>query len=77
MVELNGDLTLDANGDPVASSFDQRVIGISRDDIMRVPRRIGVAGGTEKTEANRAAVRGGWVNLLITDLQVAEALVAP
>lgn len=74
-----GDVCLryfDAHGDPVASSFDQRVIGIGRDDIRRVPRRIGVAGGTDKTEAVRGAVLGGWVNLLITDLQVAEALAA-
>ena len=63
-------------GNAVESSFDQRVIGISREDIMRVPRRIGVAGGAEKTDAIRAAVLGGWVNILITDLEVATALVA-
>ena len=74
-----GDVCLryfDGQGRAVESSFDQRVIGISRDDIMRVPRRIGVAGGLEKTDAIRAAVLGGWVNILITDLEVATALVA-
>ncbi len=72
-----GDVCLryfDALGRPVASAFDQRVIGIGRDEILRVPRRIGVAGGAEKTEAIRAAVLGGWINILITDLEVAEAL---
>ena len=68
--------TSTGGADPVESSFDQRVIGISREDIMRVPRRIGVAGGVEKTDAIRAAVLGGWVNILITDLEVATALVA-
>lgn len=72
-----GDVCLryfDAAGVAIESSFDQRVIGIDREEILRVPRRIGVAGGTEKTEAIRAAVAGGWVNILITDLQVAHAL---
>ena len=74
-----GDVCLryfDAEGVAVESSFDQRVIGISRDDLLRVQRRIGVAGGVEKTDAIRAAVLGGWVNILITDLEVATALLA-
>ena len=72
-----GDVCLryfDSQGLPVHSSFDQRVIGIGLDDIMRVPRRIGVAGGTDKADAIRAAVLGGWVNILITDLGVATIL---
>ena len=72
-----GDVCLryfDAAGAAISSTFDDRVIGIGRDDLMRVPRRIGVAGGHEKTDAIRAAVRGGWVNILITDLEVARAL---
>ncbi len=74
-----GDVCLryfDARGAAVESSFDQRVIGIGREDLLRVPRRIGVAGGEEKTDAVRAAVLGGWVNILITDLEVARALLA-
>ena len=72
-----GDVCLryfDSGGEPIESSFDQRVIGIARDDLMQVPRRVGVAGGTGKAAAIRGAVRGGWVNILITDLDVAEAL---
>ncbi len=72
-----GDVCLryfDSGGKPVHSSFDQRIIGIGIDDLMRVPRRIGVAGGADKTEAIRAAVQGGWVNILVTDLQVAQTL---
>ncbi len=73
-----GDVCLryfDAHGSAVDSSFDQRVIGIGREDLLTVPRRVGVAGGAEKTDAIRAAVLGGWVNILITDLEVAKALV--
>ncbi len=74
-----GDVCLryfDSHGASVESSFDQRVIGIGREGLMRVPRRVGVAGGTEKTQAIRAAVQGGWINILITDLGVAKALAA-
>ncbi len=74
-----GDVCLryfDAHGQAIQSSFDQRVIGIGREDIMRVQRRIGVAGGSDKVDAIRAAVQGGWVNILITDLEVAKALAA-
>ena len=39
-------------------------------------RRIGVAGGSSKFAAVRAAVRGSWVDTLITDLKTAERLLA-
>ncbi len=72
-----GDVCLryfDHEGRPVESGFDQRVIGIDRPALMRVPRRIGVAGGVEKVDAIAAAVRGGWINILITDVGVANRL---
>jgi DNA-binding transcriptional regulator LsrR (DeoR family) len=64
----------DANGNPVASKFDRRVIGITAEQLLAVPRRIGVAGGARKFEAIRAALLGGWVNVLITDLDMARRL---
>ena len=72
-----GDVCLryfDGLGVAVKSSFDDRIIGIDRGDLLRVPRRIGVAGGAEKLGAIRAAVTGGWVNILVTDYEVAVAL---
>jgi DNA-binding transcriptional regulator LsrR (DeoR family) len=64
----------DADGKPLASKFDRRVIGITPAQLLAVPRRIGVAGGARKFEAIRAACRGGWVNVLITDLALARRL---
>ncbi|MGN9810196.1 sugar-binding transcriptional regulator [Micromonospora sp. BQ11] len=75
-----GDVCLrffDESGAPVASGLDQRVLGISADALRQVPRRVGVAGGARKYTAIRAALRGGWVNVLVTDLQVARRLAAP
>jgi len=74
-----GDVCLhyfDADGRPVASSLDDRVLGIPAVLLRNVPRRIGVAGGMRKLEAIHAALRGGWINVLITDSQVAAALMS-
>jgi DNA-binding transcriptional regulator LsrR (DeoR family) len=64
----------DANGQPVKTPFDERVIGISTEQIRRTRRRIGVAGGRRKFEAIRAALRGGWISTLITDLETGQRL---
>ena len=73
-----GDICLrffDEGGRPVRSEVDDRVIGIGADQLRRVPRRIGIAGGARKHSAVRAALRGGWVNVLITDSETAQRLV--
>lgn len=72
-----GDICLrffDAAGHPVEGRLDERVIGIRLDELKVIGRRIAVAGGTRKTAAIRAALRGGWVNTLITDRATAESL---
>ena len=72
-----GDVCLryyDRTGRPVETGFDQRIIGIDRAAMLAVPRRVGVAGGSDKLEAIRAAVLGGWVNILVTDIGVAAEL---
>ncbi|MFC4016225.1 sugar-binding transcriptional regulator [Nonomuraea purpurea] len=72
-----GDVCLhffDAAGRLVDSGFDQRVVGIDVDAFRSVRRRVGVAGGLRKVSAIKAAVKGGWINILITDLQVAQQL---
>ena len=74
-----GDVCLhyfDASGSPVSSSLDERVLGIPSSLLRKVPRRIGVAGGMRKLEAIRAALSGGWINILVTDSQIASALIS-
>jgi DNA-binding transcriptional regulator LsrR (DeoR family) len=56
------------------SDLDDRVVGIDPDTLRKIPRRIGIAGGDGKHAAIRAAVRGGWVNVLLTDAQTAASL---
>lgn len=64
----------DKDGVLVDSPFNERVVGITPDELTRVPRRIGVAGGAEKISAIHAAIAGGWVNTLVTDVDTARSL---
>jgi DNA-binding transcriptional regulator LsrR (DeoR family) len=72
-----GDLCLrfyDAQGRRVASDVDRRVIGVTLEQLREVERCVGVAGGGRKYEAIRGALRGRWINVLITDHVTAERL---
>jgi len=66
----------DADGRPLQSELDHRVLGITPERLRTIPRRIGVAGGDPKVPAIRAALRGGWINVLITDTASARRLAA-
>ena len=57
------------------SPFNERVIGMSLDQLRRVPRSIGIAGTSEKHDAIRGALEGGLINVLITDRFTAERLI--
>ena len=57
----------DADGTALPSALDRRVLGIAPERLHAIPRRVGVAGGAQKYPAVRAALRGGWINVLITD----------
>ena len=56
------------------TDLDDRVIGIRLEQLRQVPRAVGIAGGPDKTVAIRGALRGGWINVLITDKFTAEHL---
>jgi DNA-binding transcriptional regulator LsrR (DeoR family) len=64
----------DADGNVVESGLEDRILAIGLDDFRRIPRRIGVAAGIEKAAAIAGALRGGFVNTLVTDSTVAERL---
>lgn len=73
-----GDICLrffDQDGAHIRSPLDERVVGISAEQLRAVRRRVAVAGGDRKYTAIRAAITGGWVNVLITDLGIAQRLV--
>ncbi len=74
-----GDICLrffDKDGVPIDSPLNDRVIGMSLQQLTDARRTVGVAGGMRKLTAIRGALVGKWINVLITDRLVAEALVA-
>ena len=64
----------DAEGNLLPGAVDDRVVGIGPEQFRAVPRRVGLAGGKRKHDAIRAALQGGWVNVLVTDVGTARAL---
>lgn len=65
-----GDIALrffDTQGQLVDHEICNRIIGLDLEQIKNIPRVIGAAGGEEKFETIRAAVRGKLVNVLVTD----------
>ena len=64
----------DENGKRVNSSLCQRVVGIPIEQLLGIDRRIWVAGGSEKFKAILGALRGGYINVLITDHITAQKL---
>jgi DNA-binding transcriptional regulator LsrR (DeoR family) len=72
-----GDICLrffDAAGRPAVTPLDERVIGIRLDQLREVKRAVGIAGGKRKLSAIRGALRGGLINVLITDRFTAQNL---
>lgn len=66
----------DAQGESIKSPLTQRVISIDVAALKRVNRVVGVAGGRRKVRAILAALRGKWIDVLITDLRAAEYLLS-
>lgn len=64
----------DAEGNLVNSSLCQRVVGIPIEQLLGIERRVGVAGGRTKFDAVLGALRGQYVNVLITDHITAQKL---
>ncbi|MFE7046734.1 sugar-binding domain-containing protein, partial [Streptomyces atratus] len=66
----------DADGAAVPGEVDERLIGLSLEQLRAVPVRIGVARGADKRRALAVALRHGLINVLVTDVSTAETLLA-
>ena len=64
----------DEEGKSLKTNLDKRIIGIQADQLKKISRRVAVAGGSRKFRAIKAALDGGWVNVLITDYKTAKKL---
>jgi DNA-binding transcriptional regulator LsrR (DeoR family) len=64
----------DDHGDNCGSELEDRAVGMNIDQLRKIKYVIGIAGGTFKVRAIRAALKGRIVNILVTDQQTAQAL---
>ncbi|RPH90038.1 MAG: sugar-binding transcriptional regulator [Calditrichaeota bacterium] len=72
-----GDIALryiNADGHPLHTSLDERIIGLSFAELMAIPCVIAVAGGEEKHQVILAGLKSGIPNVLVTDQNTAEFL---
>lgn len=65
---------IDAYGTPCCPYVDNRLVAVNIEDFKSHRRVIAAAGGPNKHEAIRAALLGGYVDVLVTDQYTAKKL---
>ncbi len=64
----------DRNGRLLDSEVNDRIIGFDLEKLQKLPLVIGVAAGERKADAILGALRGGYINALITDEKAASLI---
>jgi DNA-binding transcriptional regulator LsrR (DeoR family) len=66
---------IDRDGAPLPAPLTERIIGVTAAQMRAVPEVIGIVYGLAKARAVLAAVRGGYVDSLVTHSTLASALI--
>lgn len=66
----------DARGKPVDSPLSERIIGLPLPALREIPQVVAFAGGPHKVDAIFGALRGGYVDVLVTDEDTARRVLA-
>ncbi|HUX51023.1 MAG TPA: sugar-binding transcriptional regulator [Spirochaetia bacterium] len=77
--KMVGDIGLrffDRNGESLEDELNERIIGVTLEQIRSIRRVVAVAGGPEKFDAICGALRGQYLNVLVTDRSTAERLLS-
>jgi len=65
----------DINGNPCKKiEINDRIIGITLEQLKNINKVIGIAGGKNKIQAIRSVLKGGYINILVTDSFIAQEL---
>ena len=64
----------DSEGNPITTEIENRTISTDIEKLRTMKNVVGVAGGPEKVAAIKAVLRGGYLNVLVTDSKTAEEL---
>lgn len=65
---------LDVEGNPCLGNLSARILGLTLDQLREIPRTVGIATGAGKAPGVAAVLKGGYVNTLVCDRELAEAL---
>jgi DNA-binding transcriptional regulator LsrR (DeoR family) len=65
---------LDKNGEEINYSAVERMVGLSISDLKRIPRVIAISWGQKKVPAITAALRGKWLDSLVTTLGTVKSI---
>ena len=67
---------MDEYGEPIDHPLNRRTVAVSLADLRSIQRVVLVSGGEQKYDATRAALRGGYPSVLVTDERTAQRLCA-
>ena len=65
----------DKDGSPIHSDIEERLFSTSLNTLKSLNNVIGISGGPQKVDAIRAALRGSYLDVLITDEDTAMQLI--
>lgn len=65
---------IDKDGNVVDTDIDSKLVSVPLDVLNRLDNVIGVAAGSNKVAAINAALKGGYLDILVTDENTAELL---
>jgi len=63
-----------SQGEIAWPELDERTIGISIEDLKKIPRKICVAYGKHKSSAIKTAIHSGYINTLVADTDLIETI---
>lgn len=63
------------DGDALDSKWNRQCIGINLDDIKMMKYVVGIVSGKDKANSVKAALKGGIINILITDSEIAQEII--
>ena len=67
---------IDESGEVVKSEFSDRIMSPMPEIIKKIPEKIVEVYGVKKLKPTLAAIKGGWIDVLIMDERLAEAIIA-
>ena len=69
-----GGYPIAADGTPISTDYETRLVAIPRSKLLQIPTRLAIAGGAHKAPSISAAIAGGYITHLVTDSNTVDRL---